>query len=154
MVLVLDDLHRLTAAAPLEELAYVLRNARRGLHVVVASRADPPLPLHRYRLIGELAEVRADDLAFRVPEASSLLSHHGVTLSAHAPQSLTGPPRAGRRASGWPPSPWSAVPIPSSSSRNSTPRTARSPPISWMRCWTPSLPPRATCCCAPASWTA
>jgi len=95
VVLVLDDLHLLAAAAPLEELAYVLRNARRGLHVVVASRADPLLPLHRYRLIGELAEIRADDLALRVPEATSLLSHHGVTLSAHALQSLTG------RTEGW-----------------------------------------------------
>ena len=95
VLLILDDLHLLTAAAPLEGLAYVLRNARRGLHVVVASRVDPMLPLHRYRLIGELAEIRADDLAFRVPESGSLLSHHGVTLSAHALQSLTG------RTEGW-----------------------------------------------------
>ena len=95
VLLVLDDLHLVTAAAPLEGLAYVLRNARRGLHVVVGSRVDPMLPLHRYRLTGELAEIRADDLAFRVPESGSLLSHHGVTLSAHALQSLTG------RTEGW-----------------------------------------------------
>ena len=95
VVLVLDDLNLLTAPAPLEELAYVLRNARDGLHVVVTSRADPLLPLHRYRLIGELAEILVDYLAFRVPEASSLLSHHSVTLSAHALQSLTG------RTEGW-----------------------------------------------------
>src|SRR5208282_1915853 len=53
------------------------------------------LPLHRYRLAGELAEIRADDLAFSVPESRSLLAHHGVTLSAAALECLTG------RTEGW-----------------------------------------------------
>ena len=40
------------------------------------------LPLHRYRLAGELAEIRASDLAFSTAEAGLLLAQHGSTLSA------------------------------------------------------------------------
>jgi len=95
VVMVLDDLHLLTEPATLDELAYVLRNARPGLHLVVASRVDPLLPLHRYRLTGELTEIRADDLAFSVPESSLLLAHHGITLSEASLECLTG------RTEGW-----------------------------------------------------
>jgi LuxR family transcriptional regulator, maltose regulon positive regulatory protein len=95
VMLVLDDLHLVTEPAILDGLDYVLRNATPGLHLVVSSRMDPLLPLHRYRLAGELTEVRADDLAFSVPESSSLLAHHGVTLSAAALECLTG------RTEGW-----------------------------------------------------
>ena len=45
-------------------LAYLLKNAQPGLRLVGVSRADPPLPLHQYRLTGDLTELRADDLAF------------------------------------------------------------------------------------------
>jgi LuxR family transcriptional regulator, maltose regulon positive regulatory protein len=95
VVMVLDDLHLLTEPATLDGLTYVLRNARPGLHLVIASRVDPLVPLHRYRLTGELAEVRADDLAFSVEESGQLLAHHGVTLSAEALECLTG------RTEGW-----------------------------------------------------
>jgi LuxR family maltose regulon positive regulatory protein len=95
VVLVLDDLHLLTEPVILEGLAYVLRNARPGLHLMVTSRADPLLPLHRYRLTGQLAEIRADDLAFSVRESGLLLAHHGVTLSPSAMERITG------RTEGW-----------------------------------------------------
>ncbi len=95
VLMVLDDLHLLTEPATLEELAYLLRNASQGLHLVVSSRIDPLLPLHRYRLTGELAEIRAEDLAFTVPEASLLMTHHGITLSATALECLAG------RTEGW-----------------------------------------------------
>jgi hypothetical protein len=65
VTLVLDDLHLLTDPAVLDGLAYVLRNAGPGLRLVVSARADP-LPLHCYRLAGELAEIRASDLAFTI----------------------------------------------------------------------------------------
>ncbi|MGH3150347.1 MAG: LuxR C-terminal-related transcriptional regulator [Streptosporangiaceae bacterium] len=93
--LVLDDIHLITEPAILDALDYVLRNATPWLHLVVSSRMDPLLPLHRYRLTGELTEIRADDLAFSVPEASLLLAHHGITLSAAALECLTG------RTEGW-----------------------------------------------------
>ncbi len=93
--LVLDDLHLVTEPAIHDGLAYVLRNATPGLHLVVSSRMDPLLPLHRYRLASELAEIRADDLAFTLPESRSILVHHGVTLSETALECLTG------RTEGW-----------------------------------------------------
>jgi LuxR family transcriptional regulator, maltose regulon positive regulatory protein len=95
VVLVLDDLHLLKDPATLYGLDYVQRNAHPGLHLVVASRVDPLLPLHRYRLTGELAEIRADDLAFSVEESGLLLAHHGITLSDSAIEGLTG------RTEGW-----------------------------------------------------
>jgi len=95
VVLVLDDLHLLTDPSTLYGLDYVQRNAHPGLHLVVASRVDPLLPLHRYRLTGELAEIRADDLAFNVEESGLLLAHHGIALSDAAIEGLTG------RTEGW-----------------------------------------------------
>ena len=95
VVMVIDDIHLLTEADTLDGLAYVLRNAQPGLHLVVSSRMDPLLPLHRYRLNGELAEIRADDLAFSVTESSMLMAQHGLTLSEAALESLTG------RTEGW-----------------------------------------------------
>jgi LuxR family maltose regulon positive regulatory protein len=95
VVLVLDDLHLLTEPVILEGLAYVLRNAGPGLHLMVVSRADPLLPLHRYRLAGQLAEIRAGDLAFSVREGGLLLAHHGVTLSVPALERVTA------RTEGW-----------------------------------------------------
>jgi LuxR family transcriptional regulator, maltose regulon positive regulatory protein len=95
VVLVLDDLHLVTEPVIMDGLAYVLRNAGPGLHLIVASRADPLLPLHRYRLAGQLAEIRADDLAFSVRESGLLLAHHGVTLPVPALERITG------RTEGW-----------------------------------------------------
>src|SRR5271163_4284224 len=82
VVVVLDDLHLVTEQDTLDGLAYMLRNATPGLHLVVSSRMDPLLPLHRYRLAGELTEVRADDLAFSVPESALLMARQGITLCA------------------------------------------------------------------------
>ena len=103
VVMVLDDLHRLTDADTLDGLAYVLKNAQPGLHLVVSSRMDPILPLHRYRLTGELTEIRADDLAFSVAESGSLLAHHGLALSDRRPRvPHRADRRLGGRACGWP----------------------------------------------------
>ena len=60
-----------------------------------SSRVDPLLPLHRYRLAGQLTEIRASDLAFSVAEANCCMAQHGGTLSADSLQSLT------RRTEGW-----------------------------------------------------
>ena len=95
VVMVLDDLHLLTEPAVLDGLSYLLRNAAPGLHLIVASRADPLLPLHRYRVAGQLAEVRADDLAFSVQESGLLLAHHGLTLPTSMLERITG------RTEGW-----------------------------------------------------
>ena len=95
VVLVLDNLHLLTDPATLNGLGYVQRNAHPGLRLVVASRVDPLLPLHRYRLTGELAEIKADDLAFSVEESALILAHHDISLSEAAIEGLT------ERTEGW-----------------------------------------------------
>ena len=95
LVLVLDDLHLITAPGPVQELATVLRYAQPGLHVIAAARADPLLPLHRYRLAGELTEIRAAELSFPVPEAAQLMAQHGISLPAEMLELIT------RRVEGW-----------------------------------------------------
>jgi LuxR family maltose regulon positive regulatory protein len=94
LTLVLDDLHLLADPLVLSELDYVLRNAGAGLRLVVSARMDP-LPLHRYRLAGQLTQIRASDLAFTSAEAGQLLARHGVALTADSIESLT------RRTEGW-----------------------------------------------------
>ncbi|HYB88908.1 MAG TPA: LuxR C-terminal-related transcriptional regulator [Streptosporangiaceae bacterium] len=95
VILVLDDLHLLTDRTALQGLTYLMRNAQPGLRVMVASRIDPLLPLHRFRLAGELTEIRADQLAFTVPESALLIAQHGVTLPPDSLECLTS------RAEGW-----------------------------------------------------
>src|SRR5215831_15202993 len=95
VVLVLDDLHLLTDRTTLQGLSYLMRNAQPGLHVMVASRIDPLLPLHRFRLSGELAEIRADELTFTVPESGLLMAQHDITLPPDSLECLT------TRAEGW-----------------------------------------------------
>ncbi len=95
VVLVLDDLHLVTEPRALNELTRLLRNARPHLSLVVASRSDPVLPLHRYRLAGELTEIRAGELAFSVEEAGQLMEQHGIVLPGDSLAFLTD------RADGW-----------------------------------------------------
>jgi LuxR family transcriptional regulator, maltose regulon positive regulatory protein len=65
-------------------------------HLVLISRSDPALRLGRLRAAGKLSEIRADDLAFNVEEASSLLSSDRVQLPTDAVSELM------RRTEGWP----------------------------------------------------
>jgi LuxR family transcriptional regulator, maltose regulon positive regulatory protein len=89
VTLVLDDLHLLTGSGLMDGLQYLMQNARSGLRLVICSRTDPMLPLHRYRLAGELTEIRAGELAFSVPEAGLLMAQHGITLPPRALELLT-----------------------------------------------------------------
>ena len=72
--LVLDDVHELTAPDPLHGLASLVRDRPPGLRLVLSARTDPPLPLARMRLAGELSEVRADRLRFSTDEAGAMLA--------------------------------------------------------------------------------
>src|SRR5919199_355008 len=69
VVLVLDDYHLLEAHDIHAGMAYLLDHLPPRMHLVIASRADPPLPLARLRARGELVEVRAADLRFLPDEA-------------------------------------------------------------------------------------
>ena len=95
MTLVLDDLHLVTDPIVLDGLDYLVRTVGPGLRLVVCSRMDPPLRLHRYRGAGQLAEIRSSDLAFTTAEAGLLLARHGITLAADLLECLT------RRTEGW-----------------------------------------------------
>ncbi|MEA2972991.1 MAG: hypothetical protein QOG82_1449 [Actinomycetota bacterium] len=74
VVLVLDDYHVIEAREVHDALAYLLEHLPPQVHVVIASRTDPPLPLARLRGRGELVEIRAADLRFTTEEAAAYLS--------------------------------------------------------------------------------
>ncbi|RSM69579.1 helix-turn-helix transcriptional regulator [Actinoplanes sp. ATCC 53533] len=81
LLLVLDGASVTGGECWATELEFVLRHAGPMLKLILIGRWDPPLPLHRYRLAGRLAEIRTGDLAFTVAEAEELLTLHGVELS-------------------------------------------------------------------------
>ncbi len=71
VVLVIDDFHVIESADVHEAVAFLVDHLPPHVHLVIASRADPPLPLARLRARGELLEVRAADLRFTVDEATT-----------------------------------------------------------------------------------
>ncbi len=83
IVLVLDDYHVIDAREVQEGMAFLLDHLPPSLHVVIASRADPALPLARLRVRGELAEIRAAELRFTPDEAAAYLNGMmGLQLTA------------------------------------------------------------------------
>jgi LuxR family maltose regulon positive regulatory protein len=74
VVLVLDDLQDITDPTLLKGLEFLVRHAPPQLRLVLSTRVDPPLPLQRLRLSGQLVQVRAADLAFTVAEVAELLA--------------------------------------------------------------------------------
>jgi len=73
-VLVLDDYHLIDAQYIHTAMAYLLDHLPPRVHLVLASRADPPLPLPRLRARGELSELRAAELRFTADEAADYLN--------------------------------------------------------------------------------
>ena len=68
VVVVLDDYHVIDARDVLDGMAFLLEHLPPQIHLVIASRADPALPLARLRGRGELVEIRAADLRFTPEE--------------------------------------------------------------------------------------
>ena len=71
LLLVLDDYHLIEAPEVHEGMTFLLEHQPPQLHVLLATRTDPPLPLARMRARGQLAEVRAADLRFTVEESAA-----------------------------------------------------------------------------------
>jgi LuxR family transcriptional regulator, maltose regulon positive regulatory protein len=95
-VLVIDDAHLLTHPDVLEDLDGLIRiGTPPPLRLVLAARSDPLLPLHRYRLAGQMRELRAHDLAMTRAEMGELLAAYGVTLTSDATETLLA------RTEGW-----------------------------------------------------
>ena len=80
LVIVLEDYHFIANPAVHSAVSFLLDRLPPRARLVIATRADPPLPLARLRSRGELVEVRADDLRFDLAEATSFL---GRTASLH-----------------------------------------------------------------------
>jgi LuxR family transcriptional regulator, maltose regulon positive regulatory protein len=74
VVLVLDDYHVIESPEIHEGVAFLLEHLPPRVRVVIAGRADPPLPLTRLRSRGELVELRAADLRFTPEEAAQYLT--------------------------------------------------------------------------------
>jgi LuxR family maltose regulon positive regulatory protein len=84
LVLVLDDYHLVTSGRVHATVATLLDRSPPQLHLMVITRADPPLPLSRLRVRGDLAELRAEDLRFSAGEAVEFFSSRlGPLLSEH-----------------------------------------------------------------------
>ena len=96
IVLVLDDYHAIDAPDIQDGMAFLLEHLPQRIHLVIATRADPALPLARLRARGELAEIRAADLRFTPDEAAAYLNEvMGLALTARDVAALEG------RTEGW-----------------------------------------------------
>lgn len=74
LCLILDDYHLIEDPAIHEALTFLIDHLVPSLHLILISRGDPPLPLARWRARAELAEIRAQDLRFTLPEATAFLN--------------------------------------------------------------------------------
>ncbi|MBC7969099.1 MAG: helix-turn-helix transcriptional regulator [Verrucomicrobia bacterium] len=82
-VLVLDDYHLIDAKSVDHALTFLLDHLPRQMHLVIATREDPQLPLSRLRVRGQLTELRVADLRFILSEVAGFLNQvMGLTLSA------------------------------------------------------------------------
>jgi LuxR family maltose regulon positive regulatory protein len=83
LVLVLDDYHVIESPQVQSGMAFLLEHLPPRLHLVIASRADPALPLPRLRALGDLVEIRSADLRFTPAEAVAYLNDsRGLQLNA------------------------------------------------------------------------
>src|SRR5438552_1119218 len=87
-VLVLDDVHELTANNALATLEHLVARLPPSLALVLSTRADPPIGLARLRIEGRIVQLRMHDLACTREEAASLLAAHGRGLDAAAAEAL------------------------------------------------------------------
>ena len=96
IVLVLDDYHVIDAREVQDGMAFLLEHLPPQIHLVIASRTDPALPLARLRGRGELVEIRAAELRFTPSEAAAYLNEvMGLVLTAADVAALEG------RTEGW-----------------------------------------------------
>lgn len=96
LVLVLDDYHFIDNPTVHGYLTFLVDYGPNGFHLLLTSRADPPLALSRLRARGELAEIRAGDLLFSEREADTFLNEaQALNLPAPALRALY------ERTEGW-----------------------------------------------------
>jgi LuxR family transcriptional regulator, maltose regulon positive regulatory protein len=96
LALVLDDYHLIQASVVHASLGFLLEHLPACLRLVLASRADPPLPLARLRGRGQLDELREADLRFTPKEAAALLR---TTVGSDLPEAVVA--ALAERTEGW-----------------------------------------------------
>jgi LuxR family transcriptional regulator, maltose regulon positive regulatory protein len=94
-VLIIDDLHELSSPEATGQLTTLLTRLPPGVRAIVATRRDLPLRLHKLRLAGDLAEIRAAELRFTAQETRQLLAAAGIALPEHVTAMLH------QRTEGW-----------------------------------------------------
>lgn len=83
LILILDDYHFIETEAIHTVVTFLLDHLPQQFHLTIASRTIPPLPLARWRVRGQLTELRAADLRFTTAEISQLLNTRlGLNLSS------------------------------------------------------------------------
>lgn len=95
-LLILDDYHTLNAAAAHDLVGTLIARAPAGLHLVIAGREEPPLPLARLRAAGRLSELRVPELRFQGEETVALV--HLISGRALAPAEVA---TLEERTEGW-----------------------------------------------------
>jgi LuxR family maltose regulon positive regulatory protein len=93
--LVLDDFHLADGPANAESMTFLLEHLPAQVHVVISTRADPGLPLARWRARGELVEIRSADLRFTLDETTAYLRGAGLDLDGRDVAALE------ERTEGW-----------------------------------------------------
>ncbi len=97
VILVLDDYHAIETLSIHQAVSFAVEHLPPRVHLVLATRTDPPLPLARLRARNQLTEVRADDLRFQEAESAHFLTEvMGLHLSAEDVAALE------QRTEGWP----------------------------------------------------
>lgn len=94
-ILVLDDFHRVVSPVVHGLLQYLLEHLPPSLHLILATRADPPIPLGRLRASGDMLELRASDLRFSTAESAAYLAQMSLSLAEPQVQELDS------RVEGW-----------------------------------------------------
>ena len=96
LALVLDDYHAIESAPIDDAITFLLGHLPPQMHLVIATRTDPTLPLSRLRARGQLTELRADDLRFTAVEAAAFFEQATcLSISSSDVHTLE------RRTEGW-----------------------------------------------------
>lgn len=94
--IVLEDYHYVTSPVVHHLVDFLLENAPTALHLIISTRADPPLALARLRARGQLAELRAPSLRFREDEVTKWMETILPELSSESLSLLN------EKTEGWP----------------------------------------------------
>ncbi len=149
LILALDDYHTVNAPEIHALMVRLVERLPAHVHLVLITRADPPLPLDRLRGRQELGELRAANLRFSAAETRLLLQRMlGPEITAETAALLEESTEGGRWVCTWPRSPYATAPT-RQTLRATLLSTATRPSrsICSPRCWRVCPPYSATVCC-------